>query len=500
MTFGIIKGGLTPQHPELEPTSYGQFKENMSTKIIVNNDISVLTSNNNELLKFLFDNLRFRDRSYFHNARYRQKLWDGYTNFFNQTNGKFLTGLLPEVYGACKHFNEKVEFVDNRTKCDFAINKIAPDFMNQWLPKGMSPIILEDYQCELANQAIKNKRGIIFAPTSAGKSLIMLSILKSLPPDTKTLILQNRKTLAAQNYDEYVKWGLPNVGRIWQGYNEPNTFTVATVQSMEKAIEILPETQVLLVDEIHDMMSAAPKKVYRLLKKCSVRIAVSATPFKYGEKDKIQKYYVKGFFGPLFKIQSTESGLITTKELQERGRLSKSKCTFYKIKEPQLDYEIYIDAVTRGLVENTSFHQKVISLTMDMKGRTLILVERLAHGDALKQLIPHALWVQGKDDNETRQEVINKLQKSNNCIAIATQGIFNTGINVFVHNLVNAAGGRADHLIIQRMGRGLRTAKDKDGLNYIDFIFDINPYLHKHSMKRIKILKEQGHEIQILDC
>ena len=115
-------------------------------------------------------------------------------------------------------------------------------------------------------------------------------------------------------------------------------------------------------------------------------------------------------------------------------------------------------------------------------------------------MIPHALWVQGKDDNETRQEVINKLQKSKNCIAIATQGIFNTGINVFVHNLVNAAGGQADHLIIQRMGRGLRTAKDKDGLNYIDFIFDINPYLHKHSMKRIKILKEQGHEIQILDC
>jgi len=68
-----------------------------------------------------------------------------------------------------------------------------------------------------------------------------------------------------------------------------------------------------------------------------------------------------------------------------------------------------------------------------------------------------------------------------------------------VHNLVNAAGGQADHLIIQRMGRGLRTAKDKDDLNYIDFVFDINPYLHKHSMKRIKILKEQGHEVQVLD-
>ena len=471
----------------------------MSTKIVLNNDISVLTSDNGVLLQFIFDNLRFRDRSYFHNARYRQRLWDGFTNFFNKQTGKFLTGLLPEVYAACKHHDIKPEFVDHRTKKDFDIKLIDPNFMNQWLPKGLNPITLEDYQVELANQAIKNKRGIIFAPTSAGKSLIMLSILKSLSPDTKALILQNRKTLAVQNYEEYVKWGLNNVGRIWQGYNEPNNFTVATVQSMEKAKHILPEIEVLLVDEIHDMVSAVPKSVYRALKNCSIRIAVSATPFKHGEKDKIQKYYVKGFFGPLFKINSTESGLITTKELQNRGRLSKSKCVFHTIAEPQLDYEIYLDAVTKGIAENEFLHNKVIEITSSLNGRTLILVERIAHGDKLKEMIPNALWVQGKDDDEARKSVIEKLQKSKNCIAIATQGIFNTGINVFVHNLVNAAGGQADHLIIQRMGRGLRTAKDKEGLNYHDFLFENNQYLHKHSLKRIKILKEQGHEVDVLN-
>jgi len=126
-------------------------------------------------------------------------------------------------------------------------------------------------------------------------------------------------------------------------------------------------------------------------------------------------------------------------------------------------------------------------------------VDRLAHGDTLQSLIPNALWVQGKDNDETRKQVIEQLQKSENCIAIATQGIFNTGINVFVHTLINAAGGQADHQIIQRMGRGLRTAKDKEELLYIDFIFETNPYLHKHSMKRVKILQKQGHSIEILD-
>jgi len=47
-----------------------------------------------------------------------------------------------------------------------------------------------------------------------------------------------------------------------------------------------------------------------------------------------------------------------------------------------------------------------------MKGRTLILVERISHGDSLQKLIPDALWVAGRDDLETRKDVIEKLQKS----------------------------------------------------------------------------------------
>ena len=468
-------------------------------KILVRNDISAITTQNQALIKFLYENLRFRDRNYFHNRAYRQKIWDGYTNFFNKNNGKFLTGLLPEILVACKAHNEAVELIDQRTKVDFSIQEINSTFLHSCTPHGSNPITLEDYQVDLVNAAIKNKRGVIFAPTSAGKSLTMLSILKCLPSGTKTLVLQNRKTLAIQNYEEYTKWGLHNVGRIWGGVDEPNNITVSTVQSIAKAESLLPEIEVLLVDEIHDMMSAAPKAVYRLLKNCSVRIAVSATPFKFGETDKIQKYYVKGFFGPPFKIKSTETGIVTTTELQKRGRLSKSKCVFYKIYSPDLEYDLYQDAVTKGIVENTELHEKVVNIATSHQGRTLILVDRLAHGDILQSLIPNALWVQGKDNDETRKQVIEQLQKSENCIAIATQGIFNTGINVFVHTLINAAGGQADHQIIQRMGRGLRTAKDKEELLYIDFVFETNPYLHKHSMKRIKILKKQGHDIEILD-
>ena len=169
--------------------------------------------------------------------------------------------------------------------------------------------------------------------------------------------------------------------------------------------------------------------------------------------------------------------------------------------EPRIPHDIYIDAVTRGIAQNQMLNDMVTKIARKCSGRTLILVDRIAHGDKLSELIPNSLWVQGSDNSETRNKVILELQKSKkSVVAIATQQIFNTGINVYCHNLINAAGGQADHQIIQRMGRGLRTAKDKDGLSYYDFTFDINPYLLEHSNKRISILRKEGHEVDVREA
>lgn len=465
-------------------------------KLLILNDYSYLLSEDRVIKDILFKALRFREKNYFHNRRYKMKLWDGYINFFDIQKGKFLTGLLPEIKAALK--SKGVEYVidDQRTKINFLYEKIEKDFGKTWCEE--KNIELYDYQIDFINQVIKHKRGIIFAPTSSGKSATMVGILKTIPKEKKILVLQNRLSLANQNYEEIKGWGFDSVGKLWSGKLEYGNIMVANVQSIAKIEKLLPEIEVLLVDEIHDMMSKLPKAVYRRLKKCSVRVALSATPFKFGETDRVQKYYVKGFFGPVLKTSSTEDGILTTQELQNRKILSKSTCKFYYINEPKLPYDVYNDAVTNGIAENLKLHKIVKKLSSNCSGRTLILVDRIAHGDMLHSMIKNSIWVRGKDNLKTRKEVIVKLQKSEgNVVAIATQQIFNTGVNVFIHNLINAAGGQADHLIIQRMGRGLRTANDKEILNYYDFYFKNNKYLQQHSEKRIKILEKEGHEIKI---
>ena len=456
----------------------------------IQNCHSWLYSEDMETLSVLHGNMRFRERNYFHSRLYKQKLWDGYTEFFSKKTGRFLTGLLPEVKAALKHLGVEYEILDERGEFDFGVGEIGPDFLGK-------DIELYDYQVDLTNSLIRHRRGVICAPTGGGKTAVMIAILKALPKNTPTLVLANKTSLVQQNYEEIVKWGFDNVGRLYGKYKDPNVITCSTVQSLHKMESALTKVKALIVDEIHENMSKQPKKYFNKLESCSVRAAVSATPFKFGGKDQCQKWLVKGYFGPALKAKSV-GGTLTTTHLQERGTLSRSKCVFYPVREPKLKYEVYMDAVTRGIAENWAFHEMVVKLVGGLEGRTLILVDRIAHGDALASLIPGCLWVQGKDDLDTRKMVIDRLKTAREkVVAAATQQILNTGINVMVHNVVNAAGGQADHLIIQRMGRGLRTADDKEILNYYDFVFENNEYLLKHSRKRIEILKKEGHEVRV---
>ena len=456
----------------------------------IENNYSWLLSNNEEVKSFIWKALRFRARDYYHSPSYRARHWDGFIDFFKKDSGRFLTGLLPEVKLALKHLNAQYEIDDRREYFKFLYEKIDENFL--------SPLVLRDYQVDYINQALRNKRGIIPSPTSSGKTNMMIGILKALPLNTPTLVLVNKKQLVEQNYDEIVKHGIKNVGRFYGDVKKTDIITCATVQSCHLLESLLPKIKVLIVDEIHEMMSKGPKRIYAKLKNACVRIAMSATAFKFDGTDKGQKYEVKGWIGPMFVSHCTDDGKITTKELQERNILSASKCVFYQIDEPPIPYHIYLDAVTCGIAENKYFHEIVRRLANLQKGRTLILVDRITHGDILNNLLPGSLWIQGKDDIETRKSVVKQLREAEgNVIAIATQQIFNTGLDVFLHSLINAASGKADHTIIQRIGRGLRTANDKDILNYYDFIFNINEYLLDHSRKRIKILKKQNHEVII---
>lgn len=233
----------------------------------------------------------------------------------------------------------------------------------------------------------------------------------------------------------------------------------------------------------------------------AIRIGFSATPFKWDKKkiNEVHKYTLIGHFGAVFKTGPTSSGLLTTKDLQERKILSSSNCHIYPVDRPDLTYEPYQDAVKLGIEQNLHFHEIVRKLAKTCPGRTLIVVERIEQGQYLEQLIPGSTFIQGNNTLKEREPILNSLKEGERTVAIIMKQIITAGINVKIHDLINAAGGEGAHNIIQLMGRGLRTASDKDNLRYHDFMFNNNDYLRKHSEWRVEVLKKEGHDVTIHD-
>ena len=473
------------------------------TILKIDNVNSYLITQNQEIKTLLANVLRFRPKDYWHNSAYKAKKWDGWKYFFDKKTGKFMTGLLPEVALALNKKGIEYTTIDQRNTFTWEINSIDENFLKGIAPEGEPDITLHDFQPDLVNQCIKYNRGIVQAPTSAGKTYILISLLKCLPPKTPVLFLTKNVNLVSQNYEEMLKWGVPNLGRWYDKYHEPNYVMCCTshFKTFESIDKLLPKFKVLIVDEVHDCMTDVSIKAYKKMTSACVRIGISATAFKWDKKkiSDVAKWNVKGNFGPILKTTTTESGVLTTKDLQDRGILAASNCSVYPVHKPDLAYEPYQDAVKLGIEQNFHFHEMVAKLAATCKGRTLIVVERIEQGQYLNQLIPESSFIQGKNSLKQREPIIEALKKGDRSVAIVMRQIITAGINVKIHDLINAAGGDSAHNIIQLMGRGLRTADDKDILNYHDFMFLNNDYLRKHSEWRVQVLRQENHNVKIYD-
>ena len=127
---------------------------------------------------------------------------------------------------------------------------------------------------------------------------------------------------------------------------------------------------------------------------------------------------------------------------------------------------------------------------------SLILVNHLAHGDALYDKLlectdKQVFFVKGEVEVETRDEIKKIMETNNNVICIAMSSIFSTGINIKnIHMIMFASGGKSFIRTIQSIGRGLRLNENKNKLVIID-LADHLKYGERHSFKRKEIYGQE---------
>ncbi len=351
---------------------------------------------------------------------------------------------------------------------------------------------LYDFQEQAVETLINFRWGTCEIGTGGGKTAIAAEAIRRLA--TKTLFIIDGKDLLMQTKDEYeqmlgIECGVVGMGS--RDFSKP--ITLATIQTLSKnAKEFageLSKFSFVIYDECHGVACKTHEIVSKLLTNTKYRFSFSATARRDDGNTKL-----------IYAHCGTIVISLPAKELIKRGVLVPPICTFYKYKadiSPSADWQSeYVDY----LVENDTRNQMIVSKAKELvkEGKQLmILCTRIKHCEYLLSQLPDAKLIYGGTKDDVRYDIKKEFNDGKFNILIGNLKIFNKGINIpSLDGVINAAGNAGDTLTVQTIGRPLRKAKGKTAAFYIDFV-DNGEYLHKHSMSRIKALRDEEYKVVI---
>ena len=410
------------------------------------------------------------------------------------TGGTFLAGLLSRV----ENFAAK-----NKFKLEIMGNGNIDEIPYQCKPK-LRKIELRSDQKKTLRRIKKVYRGNIIATTGSGKTVIANGIF-SMFPNSPILFLCHTKDILNQTY-ESIKEFLP--GRKVFRYSgthkvdfeeikakrKDGPIIIATIQTFAKLDPsvYIDFFDITIVDEVHHVNSK--KSQYGKVMECNL------SPRRYGmtatKPNKSKEILVnEGFFGPLVTELDMDEAI-------EKGINAKPVVKLIPIK---FDSELaeqcgksYRKYYQFGIVENKERNKRIFKTTrrsIRKKQVCLIIIERTEHGKILQKLFAKngydVPFIHGATKRDERERVKKLLKREKIYCAICSR-VWREGTNIpSLRKIVNGHGMKEEKIILQAMGRGLRTFKDKEKIILVDFL-DPYKFLAEHAILRVQIYIKQG--------
>lgn len=442
-----------------------------------------------------------------YSKRYQKGYWDGTFCFLTPT-WLFPTGLLDHVFAALKKNGLPAPaLIDNRTRPSLPpgwetnIPTILPGTAHE------NPIRLDgkrDYQADAVVQIFQRERGIIQSPTGSGKTMIAVAAIEQMRQiGVRSLFLTHKTELLYQTARTIEDAMLvhPQIigdGRTIQVGPQVNVGTVQTLAARLKKGDPIMTTiaksiQGLIIDEAHHGDASTFQMVCNACENAFYRIGLTATPQMKGELEDMK---LMAQTGPVIKQ-------ITLKDLQDRGLLAEPQIKFIPVRQPSLPRNLtWSDAYRKGIVENIHRNAMIVHLAKEFVTRklsTLILVNHIAHGKALDQMIASTLagekircqFIHGSKDTDTRQQALGLIENDGLDILISST-IVDEGVDLPALNAVILAGGwKSPIKLYQRIGRGMRPKAGANTVYVVDFADMTQKHLAKQAMQRFKIVQAE---------
>jgi superfamily II DNA or RNA helicase len=239
--------------------------------------------------------------------------------------------------------------------------------------------------------------------------------------------------------------------------------------------EFLEGVVCVMVDEVHMAKADALKSL--------LTGVMSTTPIRWGLTGTIPK--------EPFEFQALHCSIgpvihrLAAAELQDRGVLAQCHVNVVQLVD-MVEFNNY-QSELKYLLEESGRLDTIAQLLRQVNetGNTLILVDRVAAGQALVQRLgDRAVFISGATKSQERQDHYDEVAETQDKIIVATYGVAAVGINIpRIFNLVLIEPGKSFVRVIQSIGRGIRKAEDKD---YVQ-IWDVTStcrFAKRHLAKR----------------
>ena len=427
--------------------------------------------------------------------------WDGKVSFF-QLGGSTYTNLLPEILPTLEKFDWDIELDDQRDyTTTFAFDQVTEStFAHKTWPDKHTiagqPIMLRDYQVEIINNFLASPQCIQEVATGAGKTIMTAALSASVEPYGRSIVIVPNKSLVTQTEADYRNLDL-DVGVYFGDRKEfGKTHTICTWQSLnvllkntksgvsETTIQDFIEGVVcVMVDEVHMAKAEALKTL--------LTGVMSQIPIRWGltgtiPKEKFESQALMVSLGPVISKLSAS-------ELQSQGVLAQCHVNVVQLVD-HVEYSNY-QSELKYLLEESGRLDTIANVIRQVRqtGNTLVLVDRIAAGQALVERLGDAVFVSGATKANDRKEEYDDFAVNDDKVAVATYGVAAVGINIpRIFNLVLLEPGKSFVRVIQSIGRGIRRAEDKDFVQIWD-ITSTCKFAKRHLAKRKQFYKEASY-------
>lgn len=451
------------------------FLQHMKINVYIDNNYIMLSNLSKETKALFTECFTFSDASKAFNASGK---FDGRKiekiKLYTLKKDKILlySGFLKEVIKLIKNKKIPVNIVDKRIK----VGKVN-DSLRSFFPKEFK---YTEHQEDALQAMLKTNCGIIKAPTSSGKSSIIIAYLKA--TGLPAIILVNKVDLANQLFKNLEDAGL-NVGICTGKKVLEGKIIVSTIFSVKK-IPNIHSFSLVIIDEVHHASSSVYQNLFKDIN-FDFRFGFSATP-KVG--DSYKWALTKQFVGSIIYE-------VDAKSLMDKKVLARPTIHFLTHEcRPTLDWE---SGYQINIVHSEERNSIVKKLVDERDLSTLIIVRYIDHGKALKEIIPEAVFLSGDSPVEDRQKAILDFEDKKIKTIIATS-IFNEGISInAIQLLIIASGGKSNVEVAQRLGRSLRIdpKRNKYTVDVYDFFDQGNRFTERHARQRISIYKSSGFKV-----